>query len=76
MRDDDDDDHEDSAYVDDFDPSVFDDFVSQRAVAFVYLARFAESAKDQTAKDLTFTMMRKLSMSIRTPSTADLKVVD
>ena len=76
MRDDDDGDCEDGAYTEDFDPTVFDDFVSQRAIAFVYLARFAEGSKDQTAKELTFTMMRKLSMSIKTPSTADLKVVD
>ena len=73
---DDDGDYEDGAYSDELDPAVFDDFVSQRAIAFVYLARFAEGAKDQTAKELTFTMMRKLSMSIRTPSTAELKVVD
>jgi hypothetical protein len=71
-----DDDDEDGAVVDDFDPSVFEDVVAQRAIAFVYLARFAEYAKDQTAKDLTFTMMRKISMSIKTPSTADLKLVD
>jgi hypothetical protein len=76
MSKDDDGEYEDDAYTEEFDPTVFEDFVSQRAIAFVYLARFAEGAKDQTAKELTFTMMRKLSMSIRTPSTADLKVVD
>ena len=67
---------DDDAILDDFDPSVFEDIVAQRAIAFVYLARFAEFAKDQTARDLTFTMMRKISMSIRTPSTAELKVVE
>jgi hypothetical protein len=71
-----DDDNDDEVYLEEFDPSVFDDVVSQRAVAFVYLARFAEYAKDQTARELTFTMMRKINMSIKTPSTADLKVVD
>lgn len=73
---DDDGEYEDGAYSDELDPTVFDDFVSQRAIAFVYLARFAEAAKDQTAKELTFTMMRKLSMSIKTPSTADLRSID
>lgn len=69
-------DDDDDAIVDDFDPSIFEDIVAQRAIAFVYLARFAEFAKDQTARELTFTMMRKISMSIKTPSTADLKVVE
>lgn len=62
--------------LDDFDPSIFEDVVAQRAVAFVYLARFAEIAQDQTAKELTYTMMRKVSMSIRTPGTAELKAFD
>lgn len=70
------DDDDDDAIVDDFDPSIFEDVVAQRAIAFVYLARFAEFAKDQTARELTFTMMRKINMSIKTPSTADLKVVE
>jgi hypothetical protein len=69
-------DDDDDAIVDDFDPSIFEDVVAQRAIAFVYLARFAEFAKDQTARELTFTMMRKINMSIKTPSTADLKVVE
>jgi len=70
------DDDDDVLVYDDISPDQFEDVVAQRAVAFVILARFAETASDQTAKELTFTMMRKISMSIRTPSTADLKVVD
>jgi len=70
------DDDDDILVYDDISPDQFEDVVAQRAVAFVILARFAETAADQTAKELTFTMMRKISMSIRTPSTADLKVVD
>jgi hypothetical protein len=55
---------------------IFDDPVSQRAYAFVHLAQFAESSKDDTARDLTYTMMRKVCASIKTTSTADLKVID
>jgi hypothetical protein len=55
---------------------IFDDPVSQRAYAFVHLARFAEGAKDDVARDLTYTMMRKVCASIKTNSTADLKVID
>jgi hypothetical protein len=60
----------------DEDMPVFEDPVAQRAYAFVHLAKFAEACEDQPTKDLTFTMMRKLSMSIKTPSTAELKVVE
>ena len=60
----------------DEDMPIFEDPVAQRAYAFVHLAKFAEACEDQTTKDLTFTMMRKLSMSIKTPSTAELKVVE
>ena len=74
----DEDDGDDDAVLDinDLDPAAFEDFVAQRAIAFCYLVRVSELARDQTAKELTFTMMRKVNMSIRTPSTADLKVVD
>jgi hypothetical protein len=76
---DDDDGIDDSSTVldlNDLDHTVFEDFVAQRAIAFCYLVRVADTTADQTAKELTFTMMRKVSMSIRTPSTADLKVMD
>ena len=66
---------EDDFPGEDLDPTAFEDPYAQRAIAFVALARFADTAVDQTAKDLTFTMMRKLSMSLRTPSTADLKII-
>lgn len=73
----DDDDMDDAALdLNDLDPTVFEDFVAQRAIAFCYLVRASEMARDQTAKELTFTMMRKVNMSIRTPSTADLKSID
>lgn len=74
MNDNDDDDN--VSYLDDADPSVFIDLVAQRALAFVVLARFTETAEDEKTKELTFSMMRKLTMSIKTPSTADLKAIE
>jgi len=75
---DDDDGIDDGAVLDlsDLDPTAFEDFVAQRAIAFCYLVRVSDMTNDQTAKELTFTMMRKVNMSIRTPSTADLKSID
>jgi hypothetical protein len=61
--------------LDECDPENFIDPVAQRALAFVALARFAECVKDEKTKDLTFSMMRKITMSIKTPSTAELKVI-
>lgn len=73
---DDDDDGDDAVFdINDLDPAAFEDFVAQRAIAFCYLVRVSDMTKDQTARDLTFTMMRKVSMSIRTPSTADIKIM-
>lgn len=63
---------DDDDFMDDVDPSNYEDYVAQRAASFVLLARFADSAIDSTAKELTFTMMRKVSASIKTPSTADV----
>ncbi len=57
-------------------PELFFDIVAQRAIAFVHVARFAETALDERVQELTFQMMSKLCLSIRTPSTADLKVID
>lgn len=65
---------DDDDFMEDTDPSSFEDYVAQRAAAFVLLARFADAAQDGTAKELTFTMMRKVSASIRTPSTAEVTV--
>jgi hypothetical protein len=78
MMSDDDDGIDDGAVLDlsDLDPTAFEDFVAQRAIAFCYLVRVSDMTNDQTAKELTFTMMRKVNMSIRTPSTADLKSID
>ena len=58
------------------DGAIFEDPVSQRAYAFVHLARYAEESTDDTARELTYTMMLKVCASIKTNSTADLKVID
>ena len=79
MSDNDDDGIDDSVTMldlSDLDPTAFEDFVAQRAIAFCYLVRVSDMTNDQTAKELTFTMMRKVNMSIKTPSTADLKAID
>jgi hypothetical protein len=57
-------------------PELFFDIVAQRAIAFVHVARFAETSTDKRVKDLTLQMMSKLCMSIRVPSTAELKVMN
>jgi len=62
--------------VDDSDVTIVDDPVAQRAYAFVHLARHIEVANDLTAKELTYTMMRKMCASIKSTSTADLKVIE
>ena len=54
----------------------FDDAIAQRAIAFVHVAQFAAIVEDTTTKELCYTMLRKISASIKTPSTADLKTID
>jgi len=67
MSDDDDSDYEYS------DPSSFEDYIAQRACAFVIVAKFADSVTDPDVKEITMTMLRKINSSIKTPSTAELK---
>ena len=64
-----------ASLLDELDVADFSDATAQRVVAFVLLARFAETVSDGTVQEITFSMMRKVVMSIKTPSTADLKVV-
>ena len=68
-----DDEYED---LDDLDPSSFEDTVAQRACAFVHLAQFADRAVNVKVLDLTLAMMRKVSASIKTPSTAELTSIE
>jgi len=62
--------------VDDSDITIVEDAVSQRCYAFVHLAKYAETSSDPTARDLTYTMMRKVCSSIKATSTADLRVIE
>jgi len=62
--------------VDDFEVGSLEDPVSQRCYAFVHLAKYAETSNDSILKDLTYTMMKKVCSSIKSTSTADLRVID
>ncbi len=71
MSDNDDDDTADLA-----DPFSYDDSVSQRAMAFYYVAKLSDTIKDKAIKELCLTMLRKLNGSIKAPSTAELRAID
>ena len=68
-------DDDNASLLDDLDVADFNDAIAQRVVAFVLLARFSETVSDGTVQEITLSMMRKVVMSIKTPSTAELKVV-
>lgn len=70
MSDDDDSDYEYS------DPSSFEDYIAQRACAFVVVAKFADTVNDPAVKEIAMTMLRKINSSIKTPSTAELKPIE
>ena len=53
------------------DPFYYDDSISQRAMAFYYVARLSDTVKDKATKELCLTMLRKLNGSIKAPSTAE-----
>jgi hypothetical protein len=58
------------------DPFYYDDSISQRAMAFYYVARLSDTVKDKATKELCLTMLRKLNSSIKAPSTAELLAID
>ena len=58
------------------DPFYYDDSISQRAMAFYYVAKLSDVVKDKATKELCLTMLRKLNSSIKAPSTAELHAVD
>ncbi len=58
------------------DPFYYEDSVSQRAMAFYYVAKLSDTIKDRAIKELCLTMLRKLNGSIRAPSTAELRSID
>ena len=51
------------------------DVVSQRALAFCNLAKVADSVEDQEVRDACLTMLRKLTASIKSPPSAELRVI-
>ena len=61
-------------YVEDPDTSLYEDIVSQRCAAFVNLGNLAERAKNPIVKELTYSMMKKLCLSLKMPSTAEVTV--
>ena len=58
------------------DPFGFDDTLSQRTMAFYHIAHLTDNVKDDAVKDLCMTMLRKINSSIRTPSTAEIHVIE
>jgi hypothetical protein len=65
-------DDSDDDLVEDASHDSFEDPIAERARSFVLLATCADSLRNETARELTFTFMRKLTASIRTPSTAEV----
>ncbi len=65
-------DDDDDDTVGDVDPSSYEDPIAQRAGAFVHLAMCADNLKNDETRGLVHTMMRKVSASIRAPSTAEV----
>ena len=58
------------------DPFYYDNSVSQRAMAFYYVAKLSDTVKDKAIKELCLTMLRKLNGSIKAPATAELRSIE
>ncbi|MGD0185088.1 MAG: hypothetical protein ABSC25_07520 [Roseiarcus sp.] len=58
------------------DPFYYEDSISQRAMAFYYVAKISDTVKDKAVRELCLTMLRKLNSSIKAPSTAELHAID
>jgi hypothetical protein len=58
------------------DPFYYDDSVSQRAMAFYYVAKLSDTIKDEAVKELCVTMLRKLNASVKAPPAADLRSIE
>jgi len=63
-------------FITDDENNTFEDAVSQRVIAFVTLAQFTNDATDPTVKELSYTMMRKITATIKTHSTADVVMIN
>ena len=55
--------------------SEYEDVIAQRAIAFCNVAMLADTVKDEAVKELCLTMLRKLTTSIRTPASADVRLI-
>jgi hypothetical protein len=58
------------------DPFYYDDSVSQRAMAFYYVAKLSDTIKDKALKELCMTMLRKLNATVKAPSSAELRSIE
>lgn len=58
------------------DLDIYSDPLAQRMMAFVSLANCAFHLPDDETKDLVHAMMKKVTSTIKSTSTADLKVLD
>lgn len=58
------------------DPFYYDDVVTQRAMAFFHIAKMSDGIKDPAIKDLCLTMLKKLSTSMKLPSTAEVRSIE
>ncbi len=57
------------------DPFYYDDSISQRAMAFYYVARLTDTVKDEALRELCMTMLGKLNANVRAPATAELRAI-
>ncbi len=51
------------------------DVVSQRALAFCNVAKIADVVEDPAVKEACLTMLRKLTASIKSPPSGELRVI-
>jgi hypothetical protein len=58
------------------DPFYYDYSISQRAMAFYYLAKLSDTIKDKATKELCLTMLRKLNASVKSPASAELRSIE
>jgi hypothetical protein len=70
-----DDDDDIVTLVDAEDSDIYSDALAQRMMAFVSLANCADNLAGEETKDLVHAMMKKVTSTIKAPSTADLKVI-
>jgi len=57
------------------DADIYSDPLAQRMMAFVSLANCADNLAGAETKDIVHAMMKKITSTIKSTSTADLKVL-